>query len=104
MMPRLRLAKALSRQGVRGRCTRGRRRRAKSDENDKPRHSYLPCHPFVRVSSDSAHLVAFIAGNRILPAKLWLKAKGNDDATASAMDRSRGESVEDVCQEESRLR
>src|SRR5216683_307723 len=96
--------RALSRQGVRGRCTRGRRRRAKSDEDDKPRHSYLPCHPCLRASRDRTHLVAFIAGNRVLPAKLWLRAKGNDDATASAMDRSRGASVEDVGQEESRLR
>ena len=46
--------------------------------------------------------MAFIAGNRVLPAKLWLKAKENDDATASAMDRSRGASVEDVGQEESK--
>jgi hypothetical protein len=56
----------------------------------------------LRASRDRTHLVAFIAGNRVLPAKLWLKAKENDDATASAMDRSRGASVEDVGQEESK--
>src|SRR6267142_1694126 len=33
--------------------------------NDKPRHSDLPCHPFLRTSSDSAHRVAFIEGNRV---------------------------------------
>jgi len=32
--------------------------------------------------------------------ELGLKANGNDDATASAMDRSRGASAEDVGQEE----
>ena len=26
---------------------------------------YLPCHPFLRASSDSAHWVAFIEGNRV---------------------------------------
>ena len=35
-------------------------------------------------------------------AELGLKARGNDDATASAMDGSRGASVEDVGQEESK--
>jgi len=35
--------------------------------NDKQRRSYLPCHHFLRATSDSAHLVAFNEGNRVLP-------------------------------------
>jgi hypothetical protein len=52
----------------------------KVGENDKPRHSYLAWHPFLRAVGDPAHLVAVNEGNRVLPAKLELKAKANERA------------------------
>src|SRR5712691_10494313 len=65
LVPRASSARPPDRQSRRLGLLRWLLMRPRGWRNDKPRHSDLPCHPFLRTSSDSAHRVAFIEGNRV---------------------------------------